>query len=110
MTKDKIVSEAEVMRRAERVIRNMPISNIQFRRTACKYGRILYAYGKTGEGRYMGAWVIDQPTFVMRPIEFTERATLKQVTMTLVNNAAWFLQECAGRGLLRAGARFGEKY
>jgi hypothetical protein len=102
--------EGTVLERAERIVRGLPISNIKFCRTESQHCEILYAYGKSGEGNYFGAWVVAEPTFVLRPMEFHKGVTSKQVRQALVTNAEWWLDECAKRGLVRSGAVFGKKY
>ena len=102
--------EGKALARAERIVRNLPISKIQYRRTECAHGEILFAYGKDGDGRYWGAWIIDQPTFIMRPIEFAKGVTSRQVQQSLIANAEWFLDEADRKGLLRTGASFGKKH
>lgn len=102
--------EGKVLERAERIVRGLPISNIKFCRQKSDHSEILYAYGKSGDGTYFGAWVVAEPTFVLRPMEFHKGVTAKQVRAALVTNAEWWLEELAKRGLMRSGAKFGKKY
>lgn len=102
--------EGTVLERAERFVRNLPITKIQFRRTETDLGPIYLAYGKDGEGVYHGVWVVEEPSFILRTLTFNPGVTVAQVRASLIANADWFLKECDKRGLVRSGASFGTKY
>ena len=104
------ILESVILERAERMARNLPVKSVKLRRTDCRLGHILFAYGKDTDGTYWGCYVIGDPTFIMHPMEFQPGVSEEDVQRSLVGHAEWLLEQFKKRGLLRSGARFGARH
>ena len=99
--------EGQSLERLERIVRNLPLTKVQYRVAHSPYSEIRFAYGRDAEGTYHGIWAVDAPVPMARgPIEFVKGVTLAQVRATLVGNAEWFLKECHRRGMLNSDLHF----
>lgn len=104
--KDKITEvpkglmSSDEVRKLENIVRNLPITKIRWLRTPGRYGEIYLAYGKRGDGGFIGYWACRG---VGRDIWFSPKASESDIRANLIDDSYWMMSHMDQKGMLDDG-------
>lgn len=88
---------------AERIVRNMPIRDVEYLHVDTDYGRLYFALGLDANNAYHGLWAFDRGPGMARPIEFAKNQPRGLVIKTIIADGLDVLKSMDAKGLLNEG-------
>lgn len=88
----------------ERIIRNLPIRNVEYNFIDTKSGRLYFAIGLDARNAYQGVWAFTRGPGVARVIEYKPNQSQPLCIKQLVEDGCQMLVDMEARGLLGEGA------
>lgn len=92
--------------KVERIVRNLPVTGIEYNYLDTKSGRVYAAAGRDSTDRYHGVWAFVRDPAMAQVVVFEPGQVKSLVFKELFEQGCQALVEMDARGLLRDGIKF----